>query len=65
MITITKIIKWHSDNCQNPNLKSIGNRKYEAKNVNIELHKKDIEKYRKEIELKTGLQIDLYHYEKI
>ncbi len=40
MITISKIIYNHSEDCNNPDVKHIGNRKYTSEEVNIELKTK-------------------------
>ena len=63
MITISKIIYNHSEDCNNPDVKHIGNRKYTSEEVNIELKtKKELEQLRNRLIIESGFKSIDFRY---
>jgi hypothetical protein len=65
MITIFKIIYWHSKECDRTDLNQIGERKYHSELVSIEINKSSINEYKRNLEALNGLKIDLYYKSKV
>jgi len=65
MITITRIIKWHSDKCERTDLKRIGDIRYNSENVNFKLDKSELIDFKRNLQKNTWLSIDLHYIEKL
>ena len=67
MITLKKIVIWHSNECKRTDLKLLGCRKFESSNVNMTFNSyKELELYRKSLITNTSIKdIDFKYIETI
>lgn len=63
MLTINKIIYNHSEDCNNPRIKHVGNRKYTSETVDIKVKdKKELELLRSKLIKESGVSSIDFRY---